>query len=226
MRVLAFAFASLALLGPLRAGSLRQPAILELFTSQGCSSCPPAEGLMQALDQEQPLAGVEIIPLVFHVDYWDRLGWKDPWASPAFTQRQYAYAKARHSDQVYTPQALVNGRTDIVGHDREAILRALRPVPALTLRVDGGLLRVTGLAPGVPAFVALTQDGLSRRVLRGENEGRTLLGHGVVLRLETLACRDGAASWPLPASRSSHLVVFQQADLGPVLRAGRLRWKK
>jgi hypothetical protein len=117
----------MSLLLPLTSAASSAPVIIELFTSQGCSSCPPAEALMRDLDQSQAAPGFEIIPLAFHVDYWDRLGWKDPWAQAGFTRRQYAYSRARGAAQVYTPQALVNGGADLVGHDKAGLLKARRP---------------------------------------------------------------------------------------------------
>jgi hypothetical protein len=209
-------------LSPALAAAPRQPVLLELFTSQGCSSCPPAEGLIEDLDQRQPLEGLELIPLVFHVDYWDRLGWKDPFAAPAWTQRQYGYAALWKSEQVYTPQAVINGTDAMVGSDRRKILGHAKARPALSLERHGAEIGIRGLQAGVPLWVALTQDGQVTRVLRGENGGRTLKGHGIVLALERLGFTGAEARYKLPATEAQHLVAFQQRDLGPVLSAGRL----
>src|SRR6266404_1330477 len=96
--------------------TVRVPVVLELFTSEGCSSCPPADALLARLEAQQPIAGAEIIALEEHVDYWDHQGWTDPFSSGQWTQRQEAYAVLRNSQSIYTPQIVVNGRTEFVGH--------------------------------------------------------------------------------------------------------------
>jgi len=106
--------------GSMSANAGSSAVIVELFTSQGCSSCPPADRVLSALGREKS-DGVTIIPLAFHVDYWNSIGWADPFSSSRWSARQNAYAAALHSSQVYTPQLLVNGRAQFVGSDEQRI---------------------------------------------------------------------------------------------------------
>jgi len=178
----------------------RTPVLVELFTSEGCSSCPPADVLLTRLLREQPLADVEIIPLSLHVDYWDHQGWKDPFASKVFTSRQEAYSKIFGENRLYTPQMVVDGRDELNGSDEAAVRRVVQAAasrPHLALRVDararGSAVRLSIDLPAAPAdgepidvLVALTEDDLSSVVRRGENGGRTLSHVAVVRKLESL----------------------------------------
>ncbi len=172
-------------------------AVVELFTSEGCSSCPAAD---DALAVEAAAARPGVILLAYHIDYWDRLGWKDPYASAAASSRQYAYAKGS-GGRVYTPQAMVNGRVDVVGSDtkalQEAIARELmRPstaritinaawagktcTVACTIAVPGGKPDAATVPASATLTVALVEDALTDVVTRGENAGRTLAHQRVV----------------------------------------------
>ena len=197
-------------LGPARlpAEGARVPVLLELFTSEGCSSCPAADDLLARLGKEQPLPGIEIIPVAWHVDYWDHLGWKDRFASRDYTARQYAYAQKKGWEQVYTPQAVVQGQDHAVGSDRRRILAltkaaAQKPVQRLKLQVrktPGGrriFVAVTGAMIGTPLTVALVEESLVSDVKAGENAG-VKLKHSDVVRISGAAntvYEDGKSSW-------------------------------
>lgn len=182
----------------------RAPVLVELFTSEGCSSCPAADVLLAKLLREQPVAGAEIIPLSLHVDYWDHQGWKDPFSSKAFTARQQSYARIFGDDRVYTPQMIVDGRDEFPGSDEARALRTVGQAstrPRLPLKMDAraasAAVRVSIDLPAAPidaepidVMVALTEDDLTSVVRRGENGGRTLAHAAVTRRLQTLGALD------------------------------------
>ena len=180
-----------------RTAGAKDTVLVELFTSQGCSSCPPADQLLSELGHEQ--GSVEVIPLSFHVDYWDYIGWKDPFSSSKWSERQRSYAAAMPSDRTYTPQLVVQGEIDCVGSNESCIRRALQLVQsrpsAATIEIDsvrevaGSVLidasaKVESGRRGVIATVAVFETGLSTGVRRGENRGRQLRNDYVVRALE------------------------------------------
>jgi len=196
-------FCGLALLvslAPLHArGAERSPVVVELFTSEGCSSCPPADAVLEQLVRSQPVRGAEIIPLGFHVDYWNRLGWADPFSSAQFSQRQEEYSDAFGGNRVYTPQMVVDGSREFVGDEANAIRSvaeaSARPkaLVGLTLtprcELSSNLKVSVGQLSGASApelWVAVTESGLSSEVRRGENAGRTLRHTAVVRQLRSL----------------------------------------
>jgi len=190
------AWAGLA--GQTGAPTERVPVLAELFTSEGCSSCPPADDLLRRLLGEQPVDGVEVIALSEHVDYWNRLGWRDPFSSEQFTQRQSDYARAMGTPQIYTPQLVVNGTIEVIGNDTHAVTDALARgarLPRATLSVSSAPvnsgLRVTVVVSDAPAqtasgpievVVAVAEDDLVSEVSRGEN-ARRRLRHDAVVRV-------------------------------------------
>lgn len=185
------------------------PVIVELFTSQGCSSCPPADRLLSRLT-EVAGPGVEPLTLSFHVDYWDRLGWRDPFSSPEWSARQSRYAQAFGSNRVYTPQIVIDGRLETVGSDESEVRRLLAEAVAAKargqvevsarlgakeLRVDASARLPAGLAQGpCELIIAVVESGLTTQVERGENEDRRLANDTVVRRLERAGkvASDGA----------------------------------
>lgn len=184
----------------------RVPVVVELFTSEGCSSCPPADALLERMDETQPVEGVEVIALAQHVDYWNYLGWSDPFSSHELSERQGAYSRAFGRDGVYTPQMVVDGRAEFPGGDGgkalEAIAQAAREPKAevhLTradaqaktdapVRLSLTVEHIPKLSDGDAAEVllAITEGGLASDVSRGENSGRKLKHVGVVRRLTKL----------------------------------------
>lgn len=170
----------------------RTPVLVELFTSEGCSSCPAADDALARLLRSQPVEGVELIALGFHVDYWDELGWADPYGLPLSAEHQKRYAGANGDNTLYTPQMVVDGLSPFAGNEDKARAaateRARQPKVPLRLAApvegDAVVVRV-GLdaapPPDTELFVALTEDGLSSQVTRGENAGRTL-AHAAVVR--------------------------------------------
>ncbi|WFE54217.1 DUF1223 domain-containing protein [Micromonospora sp. WMMD1155] len=168
-------------------------AVVEMFTSQGCNSCPPAEELLTEIERDARERGKAVFGLGFHVDYWDDLGWPDQFADPAYTARQEAYARALGTRGLYTPQMVVNGTVEFVGSDRRqasgAIASALatRPATRLTLSVaelDGRRVALDYEAERPPddtvVNVAVVERGLDSEIARGENAGRTLRQDNVV----------------------------------------------
>lgn len=172
------------------------PVVVELFTSEGCSSCPPADALLRRLEASASLHGTEIIPLGWHVEYWDRLGWKDRFSSADSTRRQQQYAEVFGTDQVYTPQMVVDGRAEFVGSNREkaeseikeasrlgkaAVSLAVKHVgqEQVELQTD-----VRGLPPASAArvWLLLTEANLQSEVRAGENQG-SVMKHAAVVRL-------------------------------------------
>lgn len=185
----------------------RVPVLVELFTSEGCSSCPPADAFLSRLLSTQPVSDTEVIPLEFHVDYWDRLGWKDPFSSAAFTRRQQEYSRVFGSERIYTPQMVVDGAAELIGSDEREARRAIEKAAErshlplrVTARAAGGVVRLSMDAPSRPAdtepidiLVALAEDGLTSVVKRGENGGRTLDHVAVVRRVEKTGALDADA---------------------------------
>jgi len=213
-----------ALAGGALAGGAR-PTVVELFQSQGCSSCPPAAANVRAL-------GDDVLALSFEVDYWDRLGWKDTFSSPAWTARQYAYAHAMGRDGVYTPQVVVNGRAEgdglTAGGLADLVRQGARGGSGPDVRFAGSGITVgAGAAPAGGADVWLVRYDprvIDVAVPRGENAGRVLPHKDVVREMVRVGKWDGRAatfSAPADASGLAEAVLVQAAGTGPILAAAK-----
>lgn len=198
----------------------RRPVVVELFTSQGCSSCPPADALLREL----ALGRADVLPLAFHVTYWDRLGWPDRFALAAATARQRGYARISGVGTIYTPQMVVDGVVDVVGSDRPRVLAAIE---AAALRAREGALSVAVTRDRDGLAVALGEGTGSGQVLlvgfdpehrtpvgRGENAGRVLVEANIVRSVTELGPWSGVA-WTLRVAAPAgerHAVLVQAAD--------------
>jgi hypothetical protein len=207
--------------------------LVELFTSEGCSSCPPADALLKLVNGSQTNGGQLVVGVSEHVTYWNSLGWADPYSSPAYTERQNAYSERFHLEGPYTPQMVINGAEQIVGSDHAALLHAVEKedaesprmslrivsisVAANTLTVN---LTASGDVPkqGADLMAVLADDSDRSNVLRGENSGR-LLAHVAVARSITRVAKvktagDLTVQIPIPdsfqATPGHHLILFAQ----------------
>ncbi|MGF7217378.1 hypothetical protein GGR92_003551 [Spirosoma lacussanchae] len=218
----------------------RPVVVLELFTSQGCSSCPPADRALQEITEKAARAGQAVYGLSFHVDYWNRLGWQDPFSSRQFTDRQRQYNRQLRT-QTYTPQLIVNGQQDIIGGQRSRIEQAVTAVqkqPASSFVTVNGqvnrtdkILTVTYTLSAKGPYrvnIALLQKEARTAVGNGENGGRTLVNTNIVRQFRTIDQSDssGSATLPVPnglgPDQSSVLVYVQRTDNGQVVGASML----
>ena len=215
--------------GPRRDAAPRGVAVVELFTSEGCSSCPPADQLLGEMVELSDQRGFPIICIGWHIDYWDKLGWDDRFSSEAISNRQRAYAKALHSNRIYTPQMIVNGTDEFLGSDR---MRAARSVTAafkerskarialnVTMQEPSSLnvaYQVTGGQRSQFLTVVLVEKRASTDVERGENSGKTLQHVNAArsfLAVELSPSGDGEVTLPVPEGLSpdaAQVVAFVQ----------------
>ncbi len=215
-----------------------RPVVVELFTSQGCYSCPPAEKFLGELVQRD-----DILALEFHVDYWDYIGWEDPFASQAYTARQKDYQRSLHARYVYTPQMVIDGAEHVVGSDRSKAERAIQKAAArqadgpdlsLSLMLDGPeslRVEISGVTGGDAYDVILVTYDYAHEtaVKRGENRGKTLMNHHVVREMRSLGRLSGSYDKTVPVTRFSssggHAVLVQTSNGGPIVQAGYVGWE-
>jgi len=222
----------------------RMPVLVELFTSEGCSSCPPADALLAKLDQSQPIPGAEVIILGEHVDYWDNQGWHDRFSSHQYTDRQTQYCERLHVDSGgYTPQMIVDGTDQFVGNDAPHAVRAIQhaeQIPKLTLNVSKPVVdgHKVSLSVSIPSstdqrkgdlYAALVDPTDSTEVRSGENGGRRLQHAGVVRTLQRVGSLKDLAKGPVSFSLNApgdakpaemRVVVFaQQNGQGAIIGA-------
>jgi len=201
-------------------------AVIELFTSEGCSSCPPADAVVAKIEKES--AGKPIYILAFHVDYWNRLGWKDVFSSAAYSQRQNQYARWLKLSSVYTPQIVVNGRTEFVGSEESTLRNAIKinlaknssaQISLSDIKIDQNKAELHYQTQGETAnsvlLLAVVQKSAQTKVERGENRGRTLSHVQIVLGIESVSLKvdKGSASIELPKgfdARGSEIIAFVQ----------------
>jgi hypothetical protein len=240
MRIVALAFglvlAVSAGVGPVAAAGKR-PVVVELFTSQGCSSCPPAEAFLNELTKRK-----DVIALEFHVDYWDYIGWKDLFAKPEFTARQKNYVRAMNSRYAYTPQMVIDGREHVVGSHREEVERVIRKAraeavkaPAIKMRREGEKLIISVGAARASGDYIVTMATFDKphvtKVKRGENRGKTLTNANVVRDLVKLGDWNGsAAEYAVSLGGADGdggcAVLVQKKGHGPVIAAASMPFQQ
>ena len=215
--------------------------LAELFTSEGCSSCPPADALLAHLNGVHTKAGDLIVGISEHVTYWNQLGWRDPFSTDAATERQNAYGAALHVSEVYTPQMVVNGEAQVNGSDARAVVQALESVHhpetasihSVSAKPDGRSLAITFSLSGtlpkgkVDIYAVIAEDAASSSVARGENAGHTLAHVAVATAIVKVATtgltpersvRLTVPAVPAGANSKRHLILFaQMPGLGPVV---------
>ena len=214
--------------GPAAAAGTNRPIVIELFQSQGCSSCPPANAILNRLADR-----ADLLPLNFGVTYWDRLGWKDKFAHPAYTERQWDYARSGERGNVATPQFIINGRGVVTGSDARQLAQAIRAenrqetAPMIT--VDGKRVRIAAGRATAPATVWLVRyDPRVRKVNigRGENNGRVLPHRNVVTGLREIGTWKGnVMMFDQPAYRDVNersAILIQQGSGGRIIAAMKL----
>ena len=236
--------------GPDSYGAPRTPVLVELFTSEGCSDCPPADALLEKLDRSQPVGGADLVVLSEHVDYWNDIGWKDPFSSHEFSVRQGDYAHRFRLDSPYTPQMVVDGDTEFSGSDERRAIRVIEntiktpklPVAlssihresnnTLAVHVETGPVVSSGRQSRVQVLIALADNSDQSSVRGGENSGRILKHVAVVRNLAQVGTIDNGGTFSKDVIVSTGnvdqrnlrvIVIVQETGLGRVLGVGSAR---
>ena len=228
-QLMPLAFAALSFLtAPVAAQS---PVVVELYTSQGCSSCPPADAMLQELAERE-----DVIALALHVDYWDYIGWKDEFAVPANAERQRGYALEAGRRSIYTPQMIVNGVTDVVGARPMELAKVIaehsaKPSPvSLSVSRDGETVRISARQTGeaktyLVQMVRFTPERTAR-ITRGENAGHTLTYANVTEDWKVLRQWDSATALDITADAAGDkpiVILIQEGSRGPIRAAAMMR---
>jgi hypothetical protein len=229
---------------------MRTPVLIELFTSEGCSDCPPADALLEKLDRSQPVRSAELVVLSEHVDYWDDIGWKDPYSSHAFSVRQADYARRFRLDAPYTPQMVVDGSMQFVGSDErraiqvtenaakvEKVRVALSSIRlegdnTLAVHVESGPLASSVSSNSANILLVLADESDQSNVRRGENAGRTLRHVAVVRNLTQVGTIDNGGTFSKDVTVSTGnadqrnlrvIAIVQESGVRRVLGVGSAR---
>lgn len=220
----------------------KTPILVELFTSQGCPSCPEADKVLAQLENSQPVTGAEIITLAWHVDSWDSFNWKDEFASPVFTQRQTIYSRALFINPIYTPQMFVDGTVYFIGSKSDKATKAVTDAvktakPAVNLSISGEKLSIN--IPSLPkhltatVYLAFTESNLVRKIGSGNNAGKTFEHPSVARSLQAVGAIDAQASQfkaetflqlqPEWKRENVRIIVFvQENSTRKIIAAGRI----
>lgn len=223
--------------------NIKSPVLVELFTSEGCSSCPPADNALAFLEKEQPFMQAEVITLSLHVDYWNYLGWKDEFSSPLYSQRQAVYAEKLRLGSTYTPQMIVDGQIQFVGSDvgkaSQAIVEAAKSPKAnveIVVRGDSLKIKISDAPKHSDAsvFLAIAENNLASTVKRGENSGKNLAHASVVRDLRPigkLEAKSGGFEQQTTVARNpqwnqtnlSYVVFVQENESRKIIGTARVR---
>jgi len=232
-------------------GTPRTAVLIELFTSEGCSDCPPADALLERLDRSQPVAGADLVVLSEHVDYWNGIGWKDPYSSHQYSERQNAYAGQFGLGSVYTPQMVVDGQYEFVGSDERRAIHAVEnvakvekiPVHISSLRLDGGnaiSLHIdasrlpSSAASSANVLLAIADERDESHVDGGENGGRTLRHVAVLRSLTRVGTVDQSGEFSKDLRINANpgngdlrfIAIVQEMTAGRILGVGSTRLSK